>query len=387
MAVGALILLGAIGVWLARDWGEPARTWYKDGDEDGFSDGTLLKQANRPPGYFLEEELLALSGDCDDKDATIFPRPKGEAGGYPAAVEICDGKDNDCNGAIDDGLGAWCEHFREDVSVPEKPVRPGEPIWVAARFTNSSGRALQTIRPDCFNTTFTLLDEHGRVVPPRYRIRRAYGIPLDVVTLPPGHVDVHCDLAEMVRPEELASGAGSSPKTYQVLATYSNFIRDPDLAADGKCGAPKGECYDLWTGAVGSASKAVVTVQGEAVTRDGVEVRFHPPDWAADWAADPGRRIKVKIEGIDRTRVDPTEPVVLLNGAVPAIPWSVAFEGKTLIGEFDRAEAVKSLGTLVQPLPDFVYSSVDVVTPKGVYSGKAAVGTKGRGLAERETAQ
>ena len=32
-------------------------------------------------------------GDCDDLDNAI----------YPGAEEICDGKDNDCNGVVDDG--------------------------------------------------------------------------------------------------------------------------------------------------------------------------------------------------------------------------------------------------------------------------------------------
>ena len=36
-----------------------------------------------------------LGTDCDDKDATV----------YPGAVERCDGKDNDCDGQIDEGFG------------------------------------------------------------------------------------------------------------------------------------------------------------------------------------------------------------------------------------------------------------------------------------------
>ena len=37
---------------------------------------------------------IETGGDCDDTESTVFP----------GAPEICDGLDNDCDGAIDDGL-------------------------------------------------------------------------------------------------------------------------------------------------------------------------------------------------------------------------------------------------------------------------------------------
>jgi len=36
--------------------------------------------------------------DCDDSEAAVNPN----------ATEICDGIDNNCSGAIDDGLGDTC---------------------------------------------------------------------------------------------------------------------------------------------------------------------------------------------------------------------------------------------------------------------------------------
>src|SRR5262245_30199681 len=64
--------------------------WCRDADHDGYGDGAQLRESiSAPPGY------VANDGDCDDADPTIYPR----------ATELCDGKDNDCNGLIDDGIG------------------------------------------------------------------------------------------------------------------------------------------------------------------------------------------------------------------------------------------------------------------------------------------
>ncbi|MEW4925758.1 CARDB domain-containing protein [Algibacter sp. 2305UL17-15] len=73
-------------------------TWYADFDTDGFGDpNNALSQCSQPVGY------VANNNDCDDTDNTIFL----------GASEICDGKDNDCDGLIDDndpdvtGLTTW----------------------------------------------------------------------------------------------------------------------------------------------------------------------------------------------------------------------------------------------------------------------------------------
>jgi len=64
--------------------------WCRDADNDGYGDGTQLREAiSAPPGF------VAQDGDCNDADPTIHPK----------AVELCDGKDNDCNGLVDDGIG------------------------------------------------------------------------------------------------------------------------------------------------------------------------------------------------------------------------------------------------------------------------------------------
>ncbi len=65
-----------------------ASTWYVDGDGDGYGDPSVTTTAcSQPSGYESD------SSDCDDSDASI----------NPAATEVCDSVDNDCDGDADGG--------------------------------------------------------------------------------------------------------------------------------------------------------------------------------------------------------------------------------------------------------------------------------------------
>ncbi len=64
-------------------------TWYLDADLDAFGDSAVsMVSCSVPAGY------VAPSTDCDDTDASI----------NPAATEICDAIDQDCDGVADDGV-------------------------------------------------------------------------------------------------------------------------------------------------------------------------------------------------------------------------------------------------------------------------------------------
>jgi hypothetical protein len=70
--------------------------WYADSDGDGYGNAAVVAFAClEPSGY------AAVSGDCDDADATVSPD----------ADETCDGTDNDCDGVADEsdavGAPAW----------------------------------------------------------------------------------------------------------------------------------------------------------------------------------------------------------------------------------------------------------------------------------------
>jgi len=49
-------------------------TWYKDADNDGYSDGVTMSVCSAPTGYKLEKNLLGILGDCDDTDPTVTPQ-------------------------------------------------------------------------------------------------------------------------------------------------------------------------------------------------------------------------------------------------------------------------------------------------------------------------
>lgn len=60
----------------------PATVWFKDTDNDGYSDGTTLTQCDQPTGFKLPGDLIATSGDCNDGDAAINVLPTVTAGSY-----------------------------------------------------------------------------------------------------------------------------------------------------------------------------------------------------------------------------------------------------------------------------------------------------------------
>lgn len=69
------------------------QTWYKDSDNDYYSDGTTDQTScTRPAGFKTYLELAATSGDCDDTNELINPQ----------ATEIWyDDVDQDCDGCND----------------------------------------------------------------------------------------------------------------------------------------------------------------------------------------------------------------------------------------------------------------------------------------------
>lgn len=73
--------------------------YYLDEDGDGFGqDDSVFPDCMQSQGYVLEP------GDCDDTDSSVFP----------GAEELCDGKDNNCDNQIDEGLSFTDYYIDED---------------------------------------------------------------------------------------------------------------------------------------------------------------------------------------------------------------------------------------------------------------------------------
>ena len=79
-------------------------TWYADADGDGFGDhlGSIVVSCEPVAGYAL------VAGDCDDDDATV----------HPGAEELCNGRDDNCDGYANFVLGVndWEDDDRDGIA-------------------------------------------------------------------------------------------------------------------------------------------------------------------------------------------------------------------------------------------------------------------------------
>lgn len=83
---------------------DPDLSWYLDADRDGFGETDATPFVACDPG---SESYASNRGDCDDDDERV----------YPGASEPCDGRDNDCDGQVDDdveGFGLWYPDLDDD---------------------------------------------------------------------------------------------------------------------------------------------------------------------------------------------------------------------------------------------------------------------------------
>ena len=114
-----------------------ARTWYRDGDGDGFGDAdSILEQCTLPEGYVPDSE------DCDDADATV----------HPSAAEVCDEVDNDCDELVDEDDPDWVDEVRGTWYLDADGDGYGDPES-APRVTctdpSTSSRTFVTDASDC----------------------------------------------------------------------------------------------------------------------------------------------------------------------------------------------------------------------------------------------
>ncbi|MEZ4235804.1 MAG: MopE-related protein [Myxococcota bacterium] len=80
--------------------GDEARTWYRDLDNDGVGATDHAVTACAAPDGYVDRP-----GDCDDGDPSVHPGP---------TVELCDGKDQDCDGLIDEEAPGTVTYYPDD---------------------------------------------------------------------------------------------------------------------------------------------------------------------------------------------------------------------------------------------------------------------------------
>ena len=206
--------------------------------------------------------------------------------GVPDSVDNCPFTPNPDQADTDgDGVGDACDNCplkanrdqanvcagdsAETLAVPG-PKQAGESLLVTAKFKNTTGAAIRTIRPDCINTTFTVRDGESQLLDPIIR-EKMYGIPDDLITIANNaEFQVTCDLAEMFDSTILSAGS------YDVVATYGNRFVDRNIV-NGTCNLPGGlGCIsDIWIGAVTSAPGTIAITAippGTVVSRIEIDI-------------------------------------------------------------------------------------------------------------------
>ena len=83
-----------------EDGAEGCTVYYLDGDKDGYGMTISLKCSCSPQPPFD----TVKTGDCNDNDASI----------NPGATEVCNQKDDECDGAVDEEDAVGCTDFYRD---------------------------------------------------------------------------------------------------------------------------------------------------------------------------------------------------------------------------------------------------------------------------------
>ena len=112
-----------------------ATAWYADDDGDGFGDpGSEQMSCDQPLGYIED------ATDCDDAQAAI----------NPAADELCDGLDNDCDGEEDEASALDASEWYADVDGDGY----GDPLAIETACDQPTGSVADST--DCDDADFAV---------------------------------------------------------------------------------------------------------------------------------------------------------------------------------------------------------------------------------------
>ncbi len=135
---------------------KPGQIWYKDTDNDGYAQtgAATITQCLRPTGYKAASELTSTTGDCNDNNAAI----------NPAASEICDGIDNNCNGSVDEPLPIGNPWSNSDVGAPGVNGSASNGCAGNASVYNVSASGFSTSSSDKLHLVYQTLCGNGEII-------------------------------------------------------------------------------------------------------------------------------------------------------------------------------------------------------------------------------
>ena len=336
---------------------------YKAYDGSDFSDPATVTldfsgiAVDNCPGFFNPDQKDS------DVDSTGAPDPDGVGDACDNCTYVYnpgqeDGGINDPGGP--DGLGDACDDGIYELA-PVEETDPsvkktwGKPFWLKAKFISQSP-PLKTIRPDCFNTTFTVRNPDDTIANPRFRIPPPTICPDDIVTIESGEIfEVTCDLNEMYHIDNLGCKPGDESGDCTVTATYANGVECPDV----QLFSDSIESDDTVSF---SLDNTFEIVDGEPVyevaTPKEAYCSFNPSEWEAAWSRDGGPDITLSIWDVDDHAVgDIIVSTITINGSGdaldmddnPSTPPVYAIDEVTgvLSVQLDAKKAIESLGTAV----------------------------------------
>lgn len=120
----------------------------KEGDETNNAKEYTIKVSE--PTVDADKDGVPASKDCDDNDPTIYPAYNGK----PAAKEICDEKDNNCDGFRDEGFDKDKDGVSVCASTPDcddndNSVYPGAPESCNGKDDNCDGQIDENLSRTC----------------------------------------------------------------------------------------------------------------------------------------------------------------------------------------------------------------------------------------------
>jgi hypothetical protein len=118
-----------------------ASTWYSDADGDGYGDpASPLDSCEQPGGYLADQR------DCDDAEADV----------HPAAEEVCNDVDDDCDGLTDDDDDSVTDQIWWYIDMDGDGYGVGEPQILSC--DQPSGHGPETGDCDDADATITPVD-------------------------------------------------------------------------------------------------------------------------------------------------------------------------------------------------------------------------------------